>query len=192
MMTKRFSLFVVAATVAALVLSGCGRGPGTDDMADDMPADMPMMPSFDGTWHFEDFVAMIEGTAVTVTVGTGMAPVVADPTSPYAAVTQVVAKGTLSAGEMGYMLTLDEGDDAISVTLMPGATQVNPAAESLAKAAIRAVIEGAQSGTVMITVADDTMTVTGSFLTDLATALGGTVPATGLVGCKDAPCMMAS
>ena len=183
-MTKRVSLFVTAAAVAALVLSGCGRGPGTSDMPDDMPT----MPSFDGTWHFHGFVAMIEGTAVTVTVGTGMAPVVADPTSPYAAVTKVVAKGTLSAVETGHMLTLAEGDDAISVTLV----QANPAAESIAKAAIRSVIEGAQSGTVMITVADDTMTVTGSFLTALAAALGTTVPETGLVGCKDAPCMMAS
>ena len=181
-MKQRISLFVVAGAVAALVLSGCGGGPGTDTMPDDAA-----MPSLDGTWMFPGFVAMIAGADVTVTVGDGTMPLGTD--APYSLVTQVVAKGTLAAGATGsYMLTLAAGADAISVTLMPGATQVNPAAESIAIGAIKGVIEGAQSGEVMITVANDTMTVTGSFLDALAAAIGGTVPETGLVGCKDAAC----
>ena len=40
-------------------------------MAPDMDDDMEM-PSLDGTWVFAGFSAMIDGTAVTVTVGDGM------------------------------------------------------------------------------------------------------------------------
>ena len=63
---KKISLFVVTAAAVALVLSGCSRGPGTDDME--------MMPSLDGTWVFDGFTAMIAGPDVTVTVGNGMDP----------------------------------------------------------------------------------------------------------------------
>ena len=174
-MTKRVSLFVAAAAVAALVLSGCGGGPGTsDDMADDM--------SLDGTWYFHGFVAMIEGTAVTVTVGDGTMPLSSDP--PYSAVTQVIVKGTLTQEGTAHKLMLAEGSDAI--TVMPAAVSATVVP------ILTGVITTAQSGTVMITVADDTMTIKGSFLDTLAAALGTTVPETGLVGCKDAPCMMAS
>ena len=63
-MTKKISFFVVTVAAVTLVLSGCGKGPAPD--MDDME-----MPSLDGTWVFAGFSAMIEGTAVTVTVGDG-------------------------------------------------------------------------------------------------------------------------
>ena len=45
-MTKKISFFVVTAAAVALVLSGCSRGPGMDDM------DMAL-PHI-GTWYFAD------------------------------------------------------------------------------------------------------------------------------------------
>ena len=85
-----------------------------------------------------------------------------------------------------YKLALAEGDP-ISVTLAPG---VLPALEPVAKAFIKTLIENAQSGDVDITLSDDMMmiTVKGSFLNNLAQALGMPVPEEGLVGCKDAAC----
>ena len=58
---------------------------------------------------------------VTVTVGDGMMPLSMDPTSAYAAVTQIVVKGVLAVDGMDYKLTLSEEDDAITVTTVPGA-----------------------------------------------------------------------
>ena len=54
-MTKKISFFVVTVAAVALVLSGCGNGPGTDDM------DMERR-RLDGEWHFAShrFVAMID------------------------------------------------------------------------------------------------------------------------------------
>ena len=47
-MTKKISFFVVTAAAVALVLSGCGKGPGMDDM--DMATVLPHV----GTWYFAD------------------------------------------------------------------------------------------------------------------------------------------
>ena len=190
-MTKKISLFAVTAAAVALVLSGCGGGPGTGDMDMD---DMPVMPSLDGTWVFTGFSAMITVPDVTVTVGDGMMPLSMDMNSPLAAVTQATVKGTLAMEGTAFKLTLAEGDDAISVKLVEGATLVNPGAEALAEGAIKGLIEMAQAEDVMITVDEEadpaTMTVTGSFLDALLAAVGLQVPEEGLVGCK-APCMMA-
>ena len=45
-MTKKISFFVVTAAAVALVLSGCGKGPGMDDMDMALP--------YVGTWYFAD------------------------------------------------------------------------------------------------------------------------------------------
>jgi hypothetical protein len=177
-MTKKISFFVVTVAAVTLVLSGCGNGPGMDDME---------MPSLDGTWVFAGFSAMIDGTAVTVTVGDGTMPLV--PTDPvYGGVTQIVAKGALSMGETAYKLTLAEADDAIIVMLFPGVAEMHPTAEAVAIGAIKTLIEPAQAGEVDIKVEDDVMTVKGSFLDMLVGALGMQVPEAGLMGCKDDPC----
>ena len=50
-MTKKISFFVVTVAAVALVLSGCSRGPGMDDMEpDDMATVLPHI----GTWYFAD------------------------------------------------------------------------------------------------------------------------------------------
>jgi hypothetical protein len=159
-------------------------------MDDDME-----MPSLDGTWEFAGFTAMIEGTAVTVTVGDGTMPLpTTDPT--YAVVTQIVAKGNLAVEGTAYKLTLAEGDEAITVTLSDAVPEAQrPVAQIVAKEAIRTLIMEAQDGDVMITVDEDadpdTITVMGSFLDKLWEVLELEVPEAGLTGCKDAPCMMA-
>ena len=179
-MTKKISFFVVTVAAVTLVLSGCGKGPAPD-MDDDME-----MPILDGTWVFAGFSAMIDGAAVTVTVGDGMRGLSTDPASPYAAVTQIVVKGTLGVEGTAYKLTLSEEDDPITVT--PDAVQATVVP------VLKGAIETAQDGDVMITVDvdADTITVTGSFLDTLLGAFGMQVPEGGLVGCKrGAACMTA-
>jgi hypothetical protein len=145
----------------------------------------------DGTWVFAGFTAMIEGTAVKVTVGDGMTSL--PTTNPaYAVVTQIVAKGNLAPEGTAYKLTLAEGDDALTVTVTDAAPL---GADIAAKGFIRTLIMEAQDGDVMITVDEDadpdTITVMGSFLDKLWEVLELEVPEAGLTGCKDAPCMMA-
>jgi hypothetical protein len=144
------------------------------------PDEQPMVPSLDGTWHFPNFTAMIEGTAVTVTVGDGQTPLGTDP--PLSLVTQIVVKATLSMAGTAYKLTLSTEADAI--TVMP------PEHEALAATLLRSVIESAQDEEVTITpVGDNAITVTGSFLDQLAENLEIQLPEGGLMGCRDAPCM---
>ena len=51
-MTKKISFFVVTVAAVALVLSGCSRGPGMDDMEpDDMATVLPHI----GTWYLRRF-----------------------------------------------------------------------------------------------------------------------------------------
>ena len=183
-MQNRLALLVVTAAAIGLVLTGCGRGPGTDTMPEP-PEEQPTMPSIDGTWVFTGFSATIAVPDITVTVGDGMNPLSDDPL--YAPLTQIVAKGTLTVEGTTYKLALAEGADAISVTLVPGVTD----AEEISKIeAIRYLIERAQGGDVDITVSADMMSITvkGSFLSMLAQVLGMQVPEEGLVGCKDAAC----
>ena len=142
-----------------------------------------MAPSLDGTWVFPGFSAMIEGPAVTVTVGDGTGPVSTD--LRLAAVSRITAKGALARSGTTYKLTLAESDDALIVEAVP---DVPPAAVAAAMVVIRTQVKAAQDGEVTITVVDDTMTVKGSFLSALAEALGGTVPDAGLTGCTDRPC----
>ena len=190
-MKNRLALLVVVAAAIGLVLTGCGRGPGTDKMPEPPPTDEPTMPSIDGTWYFTGFFAEIAVPDVTVTVGDGETPFSEDQNSYLSRVTQIVAKGTLTMEGTTYKLAL-AGDDPITVTLAPG---VPLPLAGVAEATIKALIEGAQDGDVDITVSEDMMmiTVKGSFLTNLAETLGMLeVPAEGLVGCKGAPCTMGS
>ena len=117
-----------------------------------------------------------------MTVGDGTMQLSMDPTSPYAAVTQIVVKGVLAVDGMAYKLTLS--DEADAITVMP------PAAGPIVAPTLKGVIEAAQLGTVMITVDEDadpnTIKVAGSFIVALASALGS--PVTEVVGCKGAPC----
>ena len=184
-MRNRLALLVVTAAAIGLVLAGCGGGPGTK------PPDEPMPPSIDGTWYFTGFSAKIAVPDVTVTIGDGTAPLSMDPTSHLAAVTKIVAKGTLTMDGTTYKLALAEGMDAIDVTPAQG---VPAATKPLATGYIKTLIERAQGGNVNITVSEDMMmiTVKGSFLDILAQALGMPVPEEGLKGCKDALCMMPS
>ena len=182
-MRNRLALLVVTAAAIGLVLAGCGSGPATTPPPDE--------PSIDGTWYFTGFSAKIAVPDVTVTIGDGMTPLSADPNSQLGLLTKIVAKGTLTMDGTTYKLALAEGMDAIDVTLAPG---VPPATKPGATGVIKTLIEGAQGGNVNITVSEDMMmiTVKGSFLDNLAQALGMPVPPEGLKGCKDALCAMPS
>ena len=176
-MRKTTSLAAATVVAIALVLSACESTTST-----------PAAPSFNGTWVFTGFAATIDGEDVTVTVGDGTMPLSMDPTSVLAAVTQIVVKGVLAMD--GTKLTLSEETDAITVTAVPG---VPPGTDAQAAIFIKEVItaaQTAQAGAVTITVnaeADpNTITVGGSFIVALASALGQ--PVSQVVGCK-APCM---
>lgn len=170
-MRERTPLVAATAMAIALVIGACESTTPT-----------PAAPSLDGTWYFSGFVAAIAGDDVTVTVGDGTMQLSMDPTSPYAAVTQIVVKGVLAVDGMAYKLTLS--DEADAITVMP------PAAGPIVAPTLKGVIEAAQLGTVMITVDEDadpnTIKVAGSFIVALASALGS--PVTEVVGCKGAPC----
>ena len=189
-MRNRVALFVVTVAVIGLVLTGCGRGPGTKPPPTmpptEPPTEPPTMPSIDGTWVFTGFSATIAVPDVTVTVGVGDGVTPLGEESPLSSVLQITAKGTLTMDGTTYKLALAEGEEAIIVELAPDAA---PVLETLAKTFIKNQIESAQDGNVTITVSEDMMmiTVKGSFLDKLAETLGMTVPDEGLKGCK-APC----
>lgn len=179
-MRERTPLVAAMAMAIALVIGACESTTPT-----------PAAPSLDGTWVFAGFTATIAGEDVTVTVGDGTMPLSTDPTSHYALVTQIVVKGVLAPDGMAYKLTLSEEADAITVTAVQGAP---PGTDAQAAAIVSGLImtaQAAQTGPVMITVdtdADpDTLTVAGSFIVALASALGS--PVTEVVGCKGAPCV---
>ena len=94
---KKISLFVVTAAAVALVLSGCSRGPGTDDM---MPDEQAMMPSLDGTWYFAAAVVEVDAGAFTVTAGDGTMALGTE--GHFAMITMVVVKGTIAAQDGAY------------------------------------------------------------------------------------------
>ena len=132
----------------------------------------------DGSWSFAPYPveAEIEGTSVTVTVGTGMAPISMH--EDLAAVTKVVVMGTLTedAEENTFTLMLAEGD-AIMVTLAPTVPPAfASAATKVAAGAVKTMVEAAQGKAVMITLnsdADpDTLVVQGSFIDALLMAAG--------------------
>ena len=196
---KKISLLVVTAAAVALVLSGCGRGPGTDDMEmpDEQPMDMPdeqpmempdeqpMMPSLDGTWHFAEATVEVQAGAFTVRAGDGTMPLGAE--GHFAMVTMVVVKGTIAAQDGAYLLTVDA--DSVQLTF---ADSVPAAAQGPAEAIVRAALMAADDDPVMIEIdaeADPaTMTVTGSFITTLLDMPAGTE----LVACMGTPCVMPS
>ena len=180
---KKTLMFLATAAAVALVLGACKST---------TPDPTPTAPSLDGTWYFDGFAATIAGANVTVTVGDGTMPLSMDQTSRYAAVTRIVVKGVLAADGMAYKLTLSEEADAITVTAVQGAP---PGTDAQAATIVRSVImtaQTAQAGSVTITVNEDadpdTITVAGSFIVALASALAPQ-PVTQVVGCKGAPCM---
>ena len=65
-MTKKISFFVVTAAAVALVLSGCGKGPGMDDMEpDDMATVLPHI----GTWYIRRLFPMTINLAPDARLG---------------------------------------------------------------------------------------------------------------------------
>ena len=178
-MREKTSLAAAAVVAIALVLSACESTTPT-----------PAAPSLDGTWVFTGFAATIAGESVEVRVGDGSMALSMDQTSPYALVTEIVVKGVLAPDGMAYKLTLSEEADAIKVTAVPGAP---PGTDVQTATLLKGVIVAAQTeqaGAVTITVDEDadpkTITVAGSFIVTLASALGS--PVTQVVGCK-APCV---
>ena len=129
-MIKKISLLAVTAAAIALALTSCVKAPVS-----------PVTPSLTGTWSFAPLpvAAMIDGSAVTVTVGTGQVPISADPL--LAKITQVVVTGTLTedAEENTFTLML-AGDNPITVMLVPIAAEHQVAEQTVAVAAIETII----------------------------------------------------
>ena len=184
-------------TVAAvtLVLSGCGKGPGMDDM------DMAL-PHI-GTWYFadpmpDDDILVPPGARLVLeeakfTLAMGDDDMTTFELFQTPGFTKFEVEGTYTAAADGtFSFSLpDEDMDGV-----PDLTAFAPTgADLVAAAAIQTLIMPAPDGDVMITVDEDadpdTITVTGSFLDTLLDAFGMQVPEGGLVGCKGAPCMMA-
>ena len=184
-MTKKLSVFVVATASVALVLSGCGRGPGMDGM--EMPDDMPMAPAYIGTWHFAVPVATevtFDGGAFTVTVGRGRTvPIGLE--MPFAVITTVEVKGTIVAQDDGFMLTVGEDADSVVIGFI---NNVPEAVQTSALAGVKQLLAEAATEPVIIAVDEEadpaTMTVTGSFISTLI----GLSENAKLKGCKDMPC----
>ena len=179
---KKISLFAVMVAAVVLVLSGCGRGPGIDDM--EMPDDMPMAPAYVGTWYFSGAVAVdLEATAFTVTAGDGTTPLGTE--GHFAMLTKIVVKGTVAAQGEALMLTVGTDENSIELTF---ADTVPEAEQGQATAAITELLMQADDQPVMIAInaeADPvTMTVTGSFTTTLL----GMPPGTPLTACKGQQC----
>ena len=177
-MIKKISLLAVTAAAIALALTSCVKAPAT-----------PVTPSLTGTWSFAPLpvVAMIDGSAVTVTVGNGQVAISQDPNLDD--ITQVVVSVTLTenAEEMTFTLQL-AGDDAIMVSLVPTVLAADaPVVAAIATGVIEGMIKEAQNGVVMIaldTTGVDTMTVTGSFVDALLTAIEVPVPPEGLTAIR--------
>lgn len=173
-MFKKISLLAVTAAAVALALTSCVKAP-VSGLLD--------TKGLDGSWRFGPSLTLpvhltadIEGTSVTVTVGTGMAAISTH--EDLALVTKLVVMGTLSedAEENTFMLTLAEGN-SIMVTLAPTVPDAfKNAATKVAAEAVKTMVEAVQKGTVMITLnsdADpDTLVVQGSFIEALLTASG--------------------
>ena len=179
---QKISLFVVTAAAVALVLSGCSRGPGTDDM--EMPDEQPTMPSLDGTWYFAAAVVEVEAGAFTVTAGDGTVALGTE--GHFAMITMVVVKGTIAAQDGAYMLTVGTDADSVDLTFAP---TVPEAAQGTATAVVTGLLMTADDAPVMVDIdaeADPvTMTVTGSFITTLL----GLPMGTELVACMGTPCV---
>ena len=178
-MFKKISLLALTSAALAFALTSCVQAPVS-----------PVAPSLAGMWSFAGLpvatTATIDGNDVTVTVGNGLSPI--SMKEAYAAVTQVVVKGTLAedAEENTFMLTLADADDAVVVSVHASVTL--PALAKTVAAGIKTLITAAQGGVVMIALdsaADpDTMTVTGSFVDALLTEIELPIPATGLMATR--------
>jgi len=180
-MIKKISMLAVAAAAVSLALTGCVKAPVTGLLD---------TKGLDGSWSFapHPVEAEIEGTSVTVTVGTGMAPISMH--EDLAAVTKVVVMGTLTedAEENTFTLMLAEGD-SIMVTLAPTVPPAfASAATKVAAGAVKTMVEAAQGETVMITLnsdADpDTLVVQGSFIEALLMAAGADASPMGLMATR--------
>ncbi|MDD9987378.1 MAG: hypothetical protein OXQ31_13970 [Spirochaetaceae bacterium] len=171
-MFKKISLLAVTAAAVALALTSCVKAP-VSGLLD--------TKGLDGSWRFGPSLtipvaleAEVKGTSVTVTIGTGMAPISMH--EDLAAVTKLVVVGTLTedAEENTFTLMLAEGDSIMAMVAVPDAFK--HATETVAEAAVKTMVEAAQKGTVMITLNSDedpdTLVVQGSFIEALLTASG--------------------
>lgn len=171
-MFKKISLLAVTAAAVALALTSCVKAP-VSGLLD--------TKGLDGSWRFGPSATLpaaveaeIKGTLVTVTIGTGMAPISTH--EDLATVTKLVVMGTLTedAEEETFTLMLAEGDSIMVMVDVPDAHK--NATTKVAVAAVKAMVEAAQKETVMITLNSDddpdTLVVQGSFIEELLAASG--------------------
>ena len=111
-MTKKISFFVVTVAAVTLVLSGCGKGPGMDDMDMALP--------YVGTWHLSLPVATtvkLEAAKFTITAGDGNAFIGME--APYDVITMIVVTGDFKVADAAFTLTVDGVDATFAPGVMP-------------------------------------------------------------------------
>ena len=172
-MTKKISFFVVTVAAVTLVLSGCGKGPGMDDMDMALP--------YVGTWHLSLPVATtvkLEAAKFTITAGDGNTFIGME--APYNAITMIVVTGDFEVADAAFTLTVS----GVDATFAAGVTT---AEQEVLSAAILAGLQVADDAPVTVTISDDgnTMTLQGAFIVSLL-KLPADTPA--LTACKDMAC----
>lgn len=189
-MRKRVSLLAVTVVVIALVLSGCGNGPGTDDMmdGDDMPATLP----HHGTWYFADpdpadmiplppdARLVLDAETFKLAIGDKMGTAFTLFMTP--GVTRFEVSGTYTIGADGSASFNLPMDVASAVIIEPAALALQITPNVLA--AVQAI---PADDTVMVVIDPanpTTVTISGAFLPGLLNLPG----VTAVTACKGAPC----
>ena len=183
-MTKKISFFVVTAAAVALVLSGCGKGPGMDEMA--------TVPPHIGTWYFADPMPddaipvppgarlVLTETAFTLVMGDDMETPFTLFETP--GVTKFEVKGTYTIGADGSTSfnLLDPLSSAVAVEPAALALQIAPKA----LAAVAAIPEDATAMVVIDPATPNMVTISGDFMPALLNLPG----VTEVTACKDMEC----
>jgi hypothetical protein len=191
-MTKKISFFVVTVAAVALVLSGCSRGPGMDDMEpDDMATVLPHI----GTWYFADPMPddailvppgarlVLEEAKFTLAMGDDMGTSFTLFETP--GVTKFEVFGTYMIGAGGSASFSFPEDLVSAVTVEPAALALQIAPNALA--AVATIPEDATAMVVIDPATPNMVTISGAFMPALLN-LPGVMEVT---ACKGAPCMMA-
>jgi hypothetical protein len=181
-MTKKISFFVVTVAAVTLVLSGCGKGPGMDDM--EMMDGEDMAPAYVGEWHIQKpaddspaTTVTLEAAAFTVTAGDKSGPIGTE--SPYNSIIMITVKGTLELMGTGLAFTVASVEPMF-------APVVSQELQAGLKAGILATLMVADDEPVTVDIAEDgnSMTIAGKFIESVLKLPEGTK----LMACKGEPC----
>ena len=187
-MTKKISFFVVTVAAVTLVLSGCGKGPGMDDME---PDDMATVVLHIGTWYFADPMPddailvppgarlVLTATGFTLAMGDDMGTSFTLFETP--GVTKFEVSGTYTAAADGtFSFSLPE--DLVSEVTVEPATVELAIALRLA-IAVAAIPEDATAMVVIDPATPNIVIISGAFMPALLN-----LPVTEVTACKNMAC----